>query len=260
MSIIRAPRPESNFYLLDKSIIEDGRLSWAARGLLVYLLGKPDHWQVSVAHLRKETAGSSKPTGRDGVYALLEELIQAGYIIREQARREDGKLGETNYIVSERPLTDSPLPAEPDTAEPYTANPTQVSIEDKQEPIEPITHGASAPIDDGFEQAWKVYPKREGANPKNKAHSAWKARLREGVTPEQMLAGVMRYAEYCQKTDRIKTSYVMQAVRFFGTERAFENDWAASPVKNQKTQSRHHGLDQIDYGSGSTDTVIIGGF
>lgn len=38
MSIIRGPRPESNWYALDKRIIEDTRLTWAARGLLVFLL------------------------------------------------------------------------------------------------------------------------------------------------------------------------------------------------------------------------------
>jgi len=62
MSIIRAPRPEANFYMLNKAISDDPRLSWAARGLLIYLLGKPDHWKVSPAHLRGETVGSAKPT------------------------------------------------------------------------------------------------------------------------------------------------------------------------------------------------------
>lgn len=81
---------------------------------------------------------------------------------------------------------------------------------------------------DGFETAWKAYPKREGANPKSKAHSCWKARLKDGVTAEAMLAGVMRYAAYCKVKGSTGTSYVMQAVRFFGTERAFENEWAAS--------------------------------
>lgn len=94
MSIIRAPRPEANFYMLNKSISEDGRLSWAARGLLVFLLGKPDHWAVSVTHLRNETAKSSKPTGRDGVYGLLQELIAAGYVERRQDRGESGLLAK----------------------------------------------------------------------------------------------------------------------------------------------------------------------
>lgn len=132
MSIIRAPRPEANFYMLNKSISEDGRLSWAARGLLVFLLGKPDHWAVSVTHLRNETAKSSKPTGRDGVYGLLQELITAGYVQRHQDRGESGLLGETHYVVSETPLPALPYPVEPLPAQPYPANPTLASIDGEQ--------------------------------------------------------------------------------------------------------------------------------
>jgi|LNAP01.1.fsa_nt_gb hypothetical protein len=132
MSIIRAPRPEANFYMLSKSISEDARLSWAARGLLVFLLGKPDHWAVSVTHLRNETSKSSKPTGRDGVYGLLQELITTGYVQRRQDRLGSGLLGETHYVVSESPLPALPYTAAPLPAQPYPANPTLVSIEGEQ--------------------------------------------------------------------------------------------------------------------------------
>lgn len=135
MSIVRAPRKESNFYVLDKKISEDKRLSWAARGLLVFLLGKPDHWSVNVQALINETAGSRKQTGRDGVYGLLKELIEAGYVTRQQERNSAGVLGETHYVVSEVPTTQElpvmPLPGLPHTAQPLPANPTLVSIEGK---------------------------------------------------------------------------------------------------------------------------------
>ena len=124
MSITRAPRPESNFYILDKRISEDRRLSWGARGLLVFLLGKPDSWNVSISHLRDETKDTAKPTGRDGVYGLLDELLSAGYVIRSQERVESGGFSSNAYIVRE-----SPLPEMPDTAKPDTANPTLVSID-----------------------------------------------------------------------------------------------------------------------------------
>src|SRR5690554_6990336 len=102
MSIRRAPRPESNFYVLDKRISEDTRLSWAARGLLVYLLGKPDHWQVSIQHLINQTKYAGKRTGRDGTYRILSELEAAGYLYRTQ-QREAGTFGHTDYIVTEEP-------------------------------------------------------------------------------------------------------------------------------------------------------------
>lgn len=261
MSIIRAPRPESNFYMLNKSISEDKALGWAARGLLIYLLGKPDHWSVSIQALVNDVASSCESSGRDRTYALIKQLIDAGYIVRKQGKGESGKFSSYDYLVSEKPLPASPLPDTPDTVQPLTANPTLVSIDSNQGLIGARTEetlGASAPCDDGFEAAWKAYPKREGANPKNKAHSSWKARLKEGVTAEQMMAGVARYAAYCDTKGSTGTSYVMQAVRFFGTERSFDNNWSvASGVIVPK--GRHHGLDQIDYGSGQSETVTIGG-
>src|SRR5690606_7164994 len=99
VSIVRSPRPEAGWYALDKRISEDSRLSWAARGMLVFLLGKPDNWRVSVEHLRKQTEGARIRTGRDGVYALLGELQSAGYVEAVQARREDGTLGPMEYQV-----------------------------------------------------------------------------------------------------------------------------------------------------------------
>lgn len=144
MSIRRAPRPESNFYMLDKRISEDERLSWAARGLLVFLLGKPDHWEVSVQHLINQTKKASKRTGRDGTYAIIKELELAGYLDRVRGRSDGGEFGKVDYIVHEHPqpaplpdkpdtveaeVVDSPDTDKPDTAEPDTANPTQASIE-----------------------------------------------------------------------------------------------------------------------------------
>lgn len=129
MSIRRAPRPESNFYLLDKSISEDRRLSWSARGMLIFLLGKPDNWVVSVASLINETADSGKKSGRDAVYGTLKELEKAGYLTREKARSDAGEFGGVDYIVHESPLTEKPETVKPYTDEPDTVNPTQVSIE-----------------------------------------------------------------------------------------------------------------------------------
>jgi hypothetical protein len=128
MSIIRGPRPESGWYALDKRISEDERLSWAARGLLVFLLGKPDHWEVSIEHLRQQTVGARIKTGRDALYGLIGELESAGYLEREQAN-EAGRFGPTRYIVREIPAqvyreqAALPLPENPDTVGPRPAAP-----------------------------------------------------------------------------------------------------------------------------------------
>lgn len=235
MTITRAPRPESNFYILDKRISEDSRLSWGARGLLIFLLGKPDSWNVSISHLRDETKDTAKPTGRDGVYGLLDELIQAGYVIRSQERIESGGFSNNAYVVRE-----SPLPENPYTANPYTANPTLVSTDSKQV----LNQSKKHLCDEEFEAAWKAYPKRDGSNPKTAAQKCWNARLKDGVSAQAMIEGICRYASYCRQKEMIGTSYVMQAARFFGTNKEFENAWAmpsaigGAPTKEWETPTR----------------------
>jgi len=51
-TIIRARR-RHRFVVLDQGAVEDTRLSWAARGLLGYLLSRPDDWKVLIGDLRK---------------------------------------------------------------------------------------------------------------------------------------------------------------------------------------------------------------
>lgn len=124
MSIIRAARPQSNFYILDKHISEDVCLSWAARGLLIFLLGKPDHWRISVEHLRKASP-DKRGNGREAIYGYINELIDTGYISRKKLTT-----GEMDYYVSEVPS--KPHSAYPDQAYPDQAQTTLVSNDVKQ--------------------------------------------------------------------------------------------------------------------------------
>jgi hypothetical protein len=61
-TIIRARR-RHRFVILDQRAVEDTRLSWAARGLLAYLLSRPDDWRVLINDLRKRG-----DLGRDGTF------------------------------------------------------------------------------------------------------------------------------------------------------------------------------------------------
>ena len=103
---------------IDQRSIEDARLSWAARGLLVYLLSKPDDWQVRVKDLQKRG-----DLGRDGIYKLLAVLRGFHYLRYEKNRTRDGRVRGGSYAVYEVPYTDSPETAFLDTAPPGTVNP-----------------------------------------------------------------------------------------------------------------------------------------
>jgi len=114
-TIIRAPR-RHRFVVMDQRAVEDDRLSWAARGLLCYLLSRPDDWKVLVNDLRKR--GN---LGRDGIYRLLRELRTVGYAHFQRLRDRNGRIRGGIYLIRE--IADSPYPDLPDTGLPYTAAP-----------------------------------------------------------------------------------------------------------------------------------------
>ena len=114
-TIIRAPR-RHRFVVMDQRAVEDDRLSWAARGLLCYLLSRPDDWKVLVNDLRKR--GN---LGRDGIYRLLRELRELGYARFQHVRDKHGRIRGGFYFIRE--IADSPYPDLPDTVKPDTAAP-----------------------------------------------------------------------------------------------------------------------------------------
>lgn len=83
-----------------------------------------------------------------------------------------------------------------------------------------------------FTLAWMQYPKREGGNPRKRALKAWRARIREGADPKEILQGLDRYRRYCEAKGIVGTSYVMQAATFFGPDRRWQEDWVARAPPN----------------------------
>lgn len=133
-TIIRTNKRENPYVMIDKYGLNDERLSWKAKGLLAYLLSKPDDWQIYESELVKRSKD-----GRDAVRTALRELESNGYITRRQLRKEDGSFGSMEYIVYERPIinpedfdTDDgksvhgesiPQTENPSTGNPRTENP-----------------------------------------------------------------------------------------------------------------------------------------
>lgn len=114
---------------------------------------------------------------------------------------------------------DQPAGTTPEADSAYALKADRVVPENTGQPVGRVDYP------DVFEQVWREYPLRAGANPKKSAFSAWKARLREGVPPQVMLDGVRRYARYLAATGKAGTEFVQRATTFFGPDRNFENPW-----------------------------------
>ena len=96
--IVRAPRPQSNFTVISNGIINESRLTWKARGLLIYLLSKPDHWRTTTAWLAAQSM--------DGIASVrtgMNELERLGYIRRVKTQDTLGRWS-THTIIYDQPV------------------------------------------------------------------------------------------------------------------------------------------------------------
>ena len=105
---------------------------------------------------------------------------------------------------------------------------------------------------EGFERFWSAYPKRLGTNSKKSAFKSWKARLREGVSADDLIRAASCYATACIAAKKIGTEYVKQAATFLSPDEHWRealklqgpgSDW---PQANTK----HGGFNERNYATG----------
>ncbi len=87
------------FVQIDRAIINDSRLSWKAKGLLMYLLDQSDEWQFYQTEIC-----SHGPDGRSSVVSGLKELEQCGYLNRTWIRDAKGKYTGRIWGIYEEPI------------------------------------------------------------------------------------------------------------------------------------------------------------
>jgi hypothetical protein len=112
-------RHRSGFSVLSNKIWDDNKLSVEAKGTLGYLLSRPPNWRVRVTQVARKLR-----VGRDRLYRIINECIEAGYIVRRQGRERGAFKPMTYYVrdVASSPSTGLPDAALPDAAQPDTAN------------------------------------------------------------------------------------------------------------------------------------------
>lgn len=113
MSTIRISKRQK-FTTVSNELLNNEKLSLRAKGLMCYLLSKPDDWEVNVKHL-----ATTCKEGRDAIYKVIDELLEEGYMTREQLKDKGRFLGY-DYTVLERavkPEPDKTLPEKPDTVD-----------------------------------------------------------------------------------------------------------------------------------------------
>lgn len=89
---------ENPFTMVDNRMVNDDRLSFGAKGVLLYLLSKKDDWTPILVDIEKHNSRKEHY-----VRSAVKELIDYGYIERKRIR-EKGKFIGTQYTVYECPF------------------------------------------------------------------------------------------------------------------------------------------------------------
>ena len=84
--IIRVSKRPERYTITDNEIINDSAMTWEARGLLIYLLSKPNNW-----HMRLEDLVKHSPAGIKVVRRIVKELEILRYIFRFKYQDKGGK-------------------------------------------------------------------------------------------------------------------------------------------------------------------------
>ena len=181
---------------------------------------------------------------RSTVAKYIADLEERGFLVRVKRHREDGSytsneyhlplkkvvrqtdgvVRETDYLVRD---TDQGSPSdgrgvvrETDQGSPSDGH-HEPSFNRKKEPKKKSAHDYSPE----FEKAWKLYPRREGDNSKAAAWKAWKARVNEGASVADLIAGTERYARYIRAKGNEGTQFVKHGSTFFGPDNYWQESY-----------------------------------
>lgn len=119
MAVFRIEKTH-DYTVMSNHHLRNTSLSLKAKGLLSLMLSLPDNWDYTTKGLAKICKD-----GIDSICSTVNELEQAGYIIRERRRNDKGQLKEVEYTILEQPKTDLPKQENPVLGNPILEKPEQ---------------------------------------------------------------------------------------------------------------------------------------
>ena len=108
-TIFRTVKNKDNPYvMIDRRPIDNPKLSFKAKGILTYLLSRPDGWEVNLIDLANRST-----EGLSAIKSGVKELKEAGHLKHAGTRNEGGQFGTVIWEVYEAPQVDNQLTDSP---------------------------------------------------------------------------------------------------------------------------------------------------
>ena len=103
--LVRRGRRNARYTAISNDIIDHPRLSPEARIALIYLLSKPDDWQLQISDLRRLLGTADKICGRNKAYEVLRELKASAFVVAVEELLK-GRFHRLTYYVFDEPHED----------------------------------------------------------------------------------------------------------------------------------------------------------
>lgn len=113
MTVVRVIRPQ-RWTTIDRRPVNHAALSYRARGVLVWLLDKPDDSTVSAREIAQHGT-----EGRDAIETALTELRTHGYLVTHKYRDEKGQWATENWLYEHPELVTDTGPGNPARSGPW---------------------------------------------------------------------------------------------------------------------------------------------
>lgn len=227
MSTFRVVKRD-RYTTIDRATLNDERLSFKARGILVWLLDKPDDWRCASDEIAR--AGLE---GREAVRTALNELAEHGYLVR--SRHRDPATGRISTVstVYERPVTGAQesVAGSPDDGSPDDGISGPLLKTETKTVTEPVTTSPDMADPDGsaewFEKFWRAWPRKVK---RGSAERAFKAAMkRDGL--DKIRPGVRAWRAWWT-ANRVPVSLIPYPATFLNGQQYLDD-----PVQVNATRS-----------------------
>ena len=204
---------KSSFAQVPNALLQDGKLSFKARGLWAYMQSLPDDWDFSI-----ERIAEGGQDGETSVRSGIKELEASGYLARTQTPLSSGgTVTEYQLTVPTRAVENRGLGNQP--VDIGITN-TQIATKKTQSCASP---SASA-IDALFEAFWGKYPNKKG---KGQAFKAFRTAIRDHDVHE-IAEGYRKFLAECEGKDK---KFIPYAATWLNGKRWLD-DYEAPTVSN----------------------------
>jgi hypothetical protein len=269
-------RKKNGFTQISNSMLEDSRLSWRAKGLLSYMLSRPDNWKINKTDLQKRATD-----GRDALQSGLAELKEIGYLhiyrkhsengqfeyiweyddepftpenLNTEKQRESGENMQNSHIretrIRENQLRESSIYNN------TVFNNTDFNNTKNKELKTNMSSIGEKSLEKEFELLWKIYPRKMG---KKKAFDSFKKARKVKKVPYEIIEnGLYRYLRHIEDQG-LEEQYIQHGSTWFNQEK-WQDEYITTGInkkpKNALEYYRQQYGEENNHGFTRNETII----